>query len=629
MVDVGGTVFPEAGNVVMERFTEAQEYADNILASTEEYLDRLLNTDINFNLPHITLSYDFPDLILDTIPTAPTPPSTDTTLPDTVQKPTLGSVTIDPVDVPSFLAIEPVLTLPQVPDVDWPADPGDPPNADAIDYPAKPDYDLPTVPVFDDLIIPSPPDISIPEFEGVYPDTDLVPPGSVFIYNEAIYESALATALDAKLLEDIQNGGTGLGADIEDAIWTRARARKDLENERVYTEAEDYFSARGWTIPPGALSGRLQEALNEQARATEQINYEISIEQAKLAYTYTIEVIRDSIQREKDLLGYSDSVATRAFTAAKFTQEAAILVFNAGVALLKLKLDAYQTAAFVYESRIKASLLVLERYKAVLEGVKVTAEVRKQLVQIYELQISAVKAIMNLYTVEMQAAAIKADVEKSKLQMYSEKVKGYTARLSAITAKFNVYGAQITGELGKVDIYKAQADAYAAVMKGVTAQSNIEIMEAEIGIKSNDQIIEQYKSEILAYQAGIDAVVKDLEIKGLIFRQQVDVYEANVKALEVEAGAKIGAYSAKSAHETNVVRVALEEMKENLKAAMAEVELSQDAAKSAAALTAQILASSLSTINASAQLGFSGSESHAYDETKDVHEYRHTIQSSE
>ena len=111
--------------------------------------------------------------------------------------------------------------------------------------------------------------------------------GADFVYNEGVYSSLLDAAVKEGLLNWIENGGTGLDADVENELWERTLARTEADNERAYREAENYFASRGYDLPPGALAGRLLEINREIVRNRTQINAEISIEQARLAQNNT------------------------------------------------------------------------------------------------------------------------------------------------------------------------------------------------------------------------------------------------------------------------------------------------------------------------------------------------------
>lgn len=85
-----------------------------------------------------------------------------------------------------------------------------------------------------------------------------------------------------KLKSMLKDGATGLPADVEQAIWDRALARREIQNLKMYQEAEEYFAARGYELPPGALAARLQEITIEIERENLQTNNDIMINQAQL-----------------------------------------------------------------------------------------------------------------------------------------------------------------------------------------------------------------------------------------------------------------------------------------------------------------------------------------------------------
>ena len=176
------------------------------------------------------------------------------------------------------------------------------------------------------------------------------PPSFIFFYNEEVYVSDLKDALTAALKSGVQNGGTGLGADVEDALWARARARREIENERIYQEAEEYFSSRGFTLPPGALAGRLFEALQEQTRANAQLNYEITIEQARLAQENTQFMLKTALALEDVEMTYAAKRADRLFEKAKYDQEG--------------RIELYKAHALAYEHEVKGEIAKTEaQYK--------------------------------------------------------------------------------------------------------------------------------------------------------------------------------------------------------------------------------------------------------------------------
>jgi len=306
---------------------------------------------------------------------------------------------------------------------------------------------------------PTPP--SCGDFEGVtipvitMPDPPADIEAASFIYNEPNYYSQLLEDLKAALLAYVQNGGTGLADNVEAAIWARARARKDLLNARVYDEALNFFAARGFTLPPGALAGRLTEALQEQLRADAQINYEIMIEQAKLAQKNTHFTITSSVQLEGQEREYFDKIAGRAFQKAKVLVDVIINLYNAK----------------------------MSGYIARMEGKKAEISIARMR---GELVIAA-----NKNTVEI----FQAMVSKFEAELRAE--------IGIIEAIGRIYGYQIAGYTGKAQVAIADLNAKVEVFKGrITQSSNqtrLSIMEAEILLSS---YIEAAKVQVAATEGA-------------------------------------------------------------------------------------------------------------------------------
>ena len=289
---------------------------------------------------------------------------------------------------------------------------------------------IPLLPSLDAITVPT---ISIPEYTLSSPIVEIV-------YNEDIYSSDLNNVLKIALIDFVENGGTGLGSTIEDALWARARARQELLNERTYNEAEEYFASRGYTIPPGALGGKLTEALAEQTRGDAQLNYEISIEQARLARAQSEYSMNAAIVLEGQDKEQFNNVANRALAHAQAAAQVILDLFNTKV----------------------------QAYIGQVEGAKVGSEAEKIRVTA---QVAANESAVNVY---------KADIEKYKADVQKE--------ISIIEQTAKVYGYTIAGYEADAKIAASDLDAQIKVYQGNIDQANnqttLSLKEAELTIKS-------------------------------------------------------------------------------------------------------------------------------------------------
>lgn len=115
-------------------------------------------------------------------------------------------------------------------------------------------------------------------------------------------DGTLFTDLLTRVINDLQSGATGLDAVVEQAIWDRADARLAVQEAKDQAEIEDYFAARGFDMPPGAMAGRLQEHTNERARNRTDLNDKIIIQSSNLAQANSQFIIKVAQEIKSDLL---------------------------------------------------------------------------------------------------------------------------------------------------------------------------------------------------------------------------------------------------------------------------------------------------------------------------------------
>jgi hypothetical protein len=304
--------------------------------------------------------------------------------------------------------------------------------------PTRPAVTVPsvTVPQAPDLVTPTVRDVTIPTGTIEAPGSE-----GQFNYDEPAYLSDIHDAVVTKLLYWIENGGTGLGADVEDAIWERDQERNRPQRERVYQEKEQFFASRGWTLPPGALEAAVAEALLEQTRADDQRSREIAIAQAELAQKNTHFFFSESTKYEGILREHFNRVANRLLDAARAAVEK-----------------------------------VWEIYKAKLEGRKI------------ELQIAQTEAEVN----KTQAEVINA-TNKAKTDRFESEIKAYDAKirmeLSVIDAIAKIFAMDVDGYRADIDAAKTQLQAEIEVLRTKVQQAN---NQTALSIEEARMLLEAY-----------------------------------------------------------------------------------------------------------------------------------------
>jgi len=616
--------------LVNSQFNEANQYAEEAWNMAEPFIEELRNAieigDIDTAAVDFTFEPVTEELVTVDKPDAIIIPEIDNSLYPGLSGLTDVSTTID-VTLPTN-SVSPIsIDTPAKPNVVDPTDPGDPATSKDVTVPDAPAISYPPEPVVNTTyLMPDKPNISFPSFTAVAPIDDTVVPTNTFNYLEEAYQSDLLDALKVKLAADLAAGGTGLGATAEAAIWDRAQDRQAELDEKLYDETMNFFSSRGWSIPPGALAGRLAEAHNESRRSSEKLNNDIAVEQARLAYQNIKDTISAITALEQVLIQHSDTVANRALEAAKYTVEAAINIFNAHVAKLNIAWEGYKAAASVYEVMTRTQALLVEIYTAELNAVKLESDIELSKLEVYKSQLQAISLQVEIYKGELQGAATLAEVERLKLSMFQQRVEIFTAKVNANTAKYNQYQAEWSGEATKAQVYSEQLKGYVVELDAAKTELEIRAKQIELAIAKNENVIKLYSANIDAYkadlagqQAYIDGVVK-------VYAADTGMYEADTRKAIAEAESNIKVNEANLRALQGRLELELKQAEVNIANANAENQLRIEAAKAGAAVTAQMAAGALSSVNTSADVR--GSTSESYDRTKDVHTYSHQYESS-
>lgn len=607
-------------DLVEERFDDAQAYAEASITKANEYMDALqllldgLEQPVTDNIEDIVVSP------IDPIDYAAIP-NFDTIL---GEFPTFANMQINDPDlanVPDIEGIVPsrnfnfISNTPDKPPIDYGSGPGDGPTLSSIKIPGKPPLKLPDEITIDDITVPPPPPIDIAKFDAEAPNlkdqAENIP--APFVFTEDAYNSDIRVALFNKILEDIINGGTGLDATVEQEIWDRFLARQIAENDRLYQEVQDQFTATGFGLPTGAYAARLLQVSSEISLKNDQANREITIAQAELAQKNTQFTVEQAGILEKMLVDFFNAQQNRSLQAQQALAANAIEIYNAQVNKQNLLLEEYKTEAQVFESKIRAELAAIEVYRAEVEGVKATVEVQQARVNLYNSQVAAVELFLKIYQTEMESAKIQTEIQNLQLNLFKTQTEAYVARIEAEKAKADVYKTEVSAEGVRADAFKSEVAAYESEVKGKLGVIEAERIKAANVIATNQLKIEEYRAKIDKYRSEIEAEIKTADLA-------VNAYQANVAAFQAQTGAKEMEFRSRVAESSANIEV----VKAKLQKAMSLVEsatnsyvaLKELAIKGTEGImntNAQLAASAMNAVNASASQGISSSTTTHYD----------------
>jgi hypothetical protein len=334
-----------------------------------------------------------------------------------------------------------------------------------IDIPDLPEIDFGDVPepeYEEDVIIPDMPALpTVYEVDQMTLYDEMSIPESELVIEDLTYVTTLSDTIETMLKAIIADGVSGLSTTVEQAIYDRAVARKTAETIAAYAETENYFAARGYSIPPGAMSGRLLEIQAQADNALTDINNDILRMQGELAFKGTWESIGRIIEFEKQKRDFFASEVSNVLAKAKARADNLMARVNLMLEARKSRLTNEEMLADD----------VLKRYQMIYDYLKTTL-------------------------VKLQA---NVDVYKTKSQIY----------ISSIDAGLKKW----EGEVKKIT----------TTIEAKSTDNKIQAMIAELGMKkaeiSSKAYIEKYKSMNEKYAKLIDATVDAMKTVGGLYSQ--------------------------------------------------------------------------------------------------------------
>lgn len=469
-----------------------------------------------------------------------------------------------------------------------------------VSLPAAPSLLSISVTPFSGLNLPTIDPDAVPELTVVAPSIREYTPG-------AQYTSSLLTSLQTKLQDILDNGGTGLDPDVENAIWDRGREREARSRSDALKEL-DKMEEMGFALPSGVYLDARLRITTESDYANRGVSREIMIKQAELAYAAFKDMLPVATNLEGQLITYSNAVEQRLFESTKYATEAGIAIYNARVQAYAAYLDAYKTKIQIYEAQVRAEIARVDAYKAEIDAERAKAEVNTALVAQYEAQVRAALSAVDIYKARIDGIRIKADIEKTKIEAYGEQIRAYVAKINAYTAGVEGYRASIEAEGTKQKAYQSQVDAFVARVTAAAKQADIRIAAYRGRLDANLAQWDGYKASIAGEASKAQAISA--------YNQSLSAeYESEVRAVTSFNEVLTKQWQVALDQAQRVTDIGVSAAKANSELYVTVRSLAMDAAKVGAQVSAQLGAAALNAINwsqsfsSSAAIGLSQSYS--------------------
>jgi hypothetical protein len=415
----------------------------------------------------------------------------------------------------------------------------------------------------------------------------------------AQYTSSLLTAVKTALEDTIVNGGTGLNADVENAIWDRGREREARSRSDALKDL-DKMEEMGFALPPGTYLDARLKLTTESDYANRGLSREIMIKQAELAYQATKDRIDAAVELEGKCMDYANAVEQRLFESTKYATEAGIAIYNAKVQAYAAFLDAYKVKVQIYTAEVQAQIALVDAYKAQVEAESAKAQVNTAIVAQYQAQIQAALSAVDIYKARIEGIRIKADIEKTKIEAYGEQIKGYVAKVNAYTAGVEGYRATLEAEGTKQKIYQSQVEAFSARVGAAAKEADVRIAAYRGRLDANISLWEGYKAQLAGEASKAQAIAG-------YNSSLADEYKAEVSAVTSYNETLTKQWQVALDQAQRVSDIGVNAAKANAELYMTTRSLALDAAKVGAQVSAQLGAAALNAINWSTSISTSAS----------------------
>ena len=485
------------------------------------------------------------------------------------------------------------------------------------------------MPTLTDIVVPAAPTVVLPEFMAVAPSTDIAAPtdfAATFAANYAGMSVSMRNSLDGAVdaylnkinpeysvqmarLEDklatYMAGGTGLSAEVEQAIFNRARDKTNGEYLKTRDQIMKEGAANGFTIPGGAqyvaLARARQGAADNNARAA----LDIAIKQAELEQANVQFAVTQSANLRGVVLNASAAFLSsmvqingQALEYSRDVLQAAISLYDTMVKIASARIEFYKAEAQVYEVRLKAVMAIYDVYQAEIRGLEAQVNVDRARVDAFSAQANAYGALANAYKATIDGVAAKAQIEKLRVDAFGAEVQAYSAEVGGKQAEWQGFVAQVNGESAKQQAYGEEVRAFGAETDAYKTRVGAFATEVQAVATKNEGALKVYQAAIQAYTALVNGASESSKAEVMSFETTLRGYIAKANAEEAKARSNIAAAEATIRNQIGLYST-------NVQLAIASVDgynkymtSAAEVAVSAAGVYANMASSALAGVNA-------------------------------
>ena len=422
------------------------------------------------------------------------------------------------------------------------------------------------IPTITPLTLSTPPSLQLPDYEA-YPTPEAIPaPTDYAAYMQAKYDSALPEMqafidgivenwiaqyapeyyeqrdkLHEKIIDGIEN--QVLPDQFEQAVYSRARARSEEEFKAAQTTILEQ-KAKGFLLPPAAVTSGLNKARLEGAKALSGQATEVYIERRKMEVQhlqFVLNLASSQVQGVRNLaIQYAQTglgMIQHANTLADSITQKLIVLFEHERSRHEFSLAIMKALNEQYEVKLKAALSGLEGYKLELQALQLQKDVEFKQIEGAKLQVETQEILVRRYSAMIDAITKRAAVDELKIKEYDIRAGVFKTNVQARLAAFDAYKAAIDGDRAKLQGELAKLQLYEEKLKAATVGIEVQSKILDADVKTNAARLGQFSGELDAYRIASQVALQKFTAGAEIKKLGLDIYKTNVEAnLEVYKG---------------------------------------------------------------------------------------------
>jgi hypothetical protein len=409
----------------------------------------------------------------------------------------------------------------------------------------------------------------------------------------------------------MNQGGTGLPPEIEQALFDRARERVTEVTAEAVETAQQYWAAKGFDLPGTTVLAQVQEARIQGQVEKGRINRELSIQ----FHQQEIENLRFAVQQGLQYEIQLMQVYAEAYNVGRQVAEghAAVLRTVAEIAarMHEINLAIYTAEIEIFRANVELELQKVQKYRLEVDAERAKADTNDALVRQYEAQIRAELSKVDIYRGRIEAYQARIGAETAKIDGFRARVDAFSAQIRGETSKAEVFGAQVQNEQGRVAVQQALVDGYRARVGAYEA----EVQAQATKTRSINEVVQAqaqiYATEMDGYVAALGAETRRIEAAVSAFRGQVEAYQAQLAQVETEGRLKLAGFDKDLERERANLQSQSGDLDRELEALRSATQLELQKLSDAARINGQLAAASMAALSLGAQVTASDSVSSA------------------